>query len=307
MTISAVIPTYRREALLREAVLSVLSQDVPDAEIEVVVVNDAGEPLAHADWQDDPRVLVANTYQTERSVARNTGAALSRGEYLHFLDDDDVALPGAYAALLEAAERSGAGFTFGSYHAAMGDGCDVRVVRPVAVGHAFAVLLAGLGIPLGAGLLRRSAFLEAGGFDLSFTVMEDMELLQRVSMLGEFIGIEAVVARFRMGDHALSTTARSTGSEACRRQREKAFCHPKCSAYLAESLREHRSAALRGFLARYCFGSAARNARDGRLLAAISRLGTGCALAWKGTLRSRFWMAACGWEKAVVPGLDEPG
>ena len=43
--------------------------------------------------------MVVNTHHSERSVARNTGAALSHGDYLHFLDDDDILLPGAYAAL----------------------------------------------------------------------------------------------------------------------------------------------------------------------------------------------------------------
>ena len=55
---------------------------------------------------DDPRVTVLNTYRTERAVARNTGAALSRGDWLYFLDDDDYALPGAFAAMLEVAERT---------------------------------------------------------------------------------------------------------------------------------------------------------------------------------------------------------
>lgn len=303
MMISAVIPTYKREHLLREAVMSVLSQDVPGVETEVIVVNDAQQALSHADWQDIPRVTVVNTHQKERCVARNTGAALARGKYLHFLDDDDTMLPGAYSALLEAADRTGAAFSFGSYEALI-DGCDVvNVVPPIAVGHAYAALVAGMGIPLGAGLLRRDAFLSAGGFDLSFVVMEDMELLQRVSMSNEFTGIDTIVARFRVGGHMLSTTTRGAGSEACRRQREKAFCHPHCLANLTKSLGEHPSSALRGSLVRYYFGSAMRNAKEGRALAAISRIGAGLALLGPGLAHGRFWAAACGQETPVVPGL----
>jgi glycosyltransferase involved in cell wall biosynthesis len=306
MMVSAVIPTYKREDLLREAVMSVLSQDVPGVETEVIVVNDAEEALHHADWQDSPGVMVVNTHQEERCVARNTGAALARGKYLHFLDDDDTMLPGAYTALLEEAERTGAAFTFGSYEALIDEGAVVSVVPPIAVGHAYAVLVAGMGITLGAGLLRMDAFLAAGGFDLSFTVMEDMELLQRVSMLGEFAGIETIVARWRAGGHALSTTDWSTGSQACRKQREKAFSHPDCRANLVKSLREHRSPALRGFLVRYYLGSAFRNAKGGRILAAASRLGAGLALLGPGVAHGRFWAAVCGRETPAVPGLVGP-
>lgn len=304
MMISAVIPTYNREELLREAVLSVLSQDLPGVETEVIVVNDAAEPLHHADWQDLANVSVVNTHQQERCVARNTGADLAKGKYLHFLDDDDTILPGAYAALLQSAEATGGVFAFGSYEAVIHDGDTVNVVRPIAVGHAYAVLVAGMGIPLGSGLLRRDAFLAAGGFDLSFTIMEDLELLQRVSVLGEFTGIETVVARFRTGGHIMSTTDRSAGAEACRIQREKAFCHPDCFAKLTKSLKTHRSPSLRGCLVRYYFGSASRNTKQGRALTAIGRIGSALLLMGPGLAHGRFWAAACGRETPVVPGLD---
>ncbi|MHB9036647.1 MAG: glycosyltransferase family 2 protein [Armatimonadota bacterium] len=304
MMISAVIPTYKREHLLREAVMSVLSQDVPGVETEVIVVNDANEALQHADWQDIPGVMVVNTHQKERCVARNTGAALARGKYLHFLDDDDTMLPGAYAALLDAAERTGAAFTFGSFEALFDEGAITSIVRPDAVGHAYAVLVAGMGITLGAGLVRKDTFLAAGGFDLSFTVMEDMELLQRISVLGEFAGVQNVVARWRAGGHMLSTTALHTGSDACRRQREKAFNHPDCLTNLATSLREHCAPELRGFLVRFYFGSACRMAKRGMLLASVSRIGAGIALLGPGMAYSRFWKAVCGRETLTLPGLS---
>jgi len=88
--ISVIIPTYHRQDLLVRAVDSVLSQQV-EATIEVIVVNDAGEALQPAAWMDDQRVRVATTFRTERAAARNTGAALSRGQWLYFLDDDDFA------------------------------------------------------------------------------------------------------------------------------------------------------------------------------------------------------------------------
>src|SRR5215204_4702450 len=94
---STIIPTMGRPSLER-AVLSVLNQRFDAAKVEVIVVNDSGKPLPKADWQDCARVRVISTIRRERCVARNTGSAIARGRYLHFLDDDDIILPGAMEA-----------------------------------------------------------------------------------------------------------------------------------------------------------------------------------------------------------------
>ena len=57
ITVSAVIPTYKRELELGRAVESVLSQQLPGADVEVIVVNDSGEPLAPAGWLDRKSVV----------------------------------------------------------------------------------------------------------------------------------------------------------------------------------------------------------------------------------------------------------
>lgn len=291
--ISAIIPTYHREELLREAVLSVLSQKCPDAQVEVVVVNDAGAPLSADSWQDDPRVRVANTYHTERSVARNTGAALSCGDWLHFLDDDDTLVPGAYQALLDAAgEKPGAVLSCGSYLAVAEDCAHPRAVAPTVDDRIFAVLVAGIGIPLGACLLERSAFFRAGGFDISFSVMEDLELLQRVVGYGDCAATRQVVARFRVDRHSDSTTDWRAASDSCRRQREKAFSMRDCYCELSRSLRHPKSAGLRGRLVRFYLGSGARHLRSGSLATAAGRLSAGLLLGLHGALAPAFWRGA---------------
>ena len=94
MFCTSIIPTVGRKTLQR-AVQSVLDQNFSADEFEVIVVNDSGSPLPFADWQSSPLVRVIHTDHQERCVARNTAAALAKGTYLHFLDDDDWMLPGA--------------------------------------------------------------------------------------------------------------------------------------------------------------------------------------------------------------------
>ncbi|MGQ9455049.1 MAG: glycosyltransferase family 2 protein [Armatimonadota bacterium] len=298
--VSCVIPTLKRERLLAEAVESVLSQEAPGVDVEVVVVNDAGEPLSPAGWQNDNRVTVFHTYNTERCVARNTGAALSRGDYLHFLDDDDMLLPGAYAAFGEAARRNPeAVWITAPYEAVLGDGGATIVVHPVVDGSVFARLVAGIGVPLGSSWVSRKAFLSAGGFDPSFTVMEDLEFLQRLVLEGPVEYCEFVVARFRMGRHPLSTTNWDESSDACRMQREKAFGIPNFLRVLEASLRCKDTAQLRGRLVRFCVGSALRHLRKGSACIAVQRFGMALRLAMPGIARSGFWR---GLGTGVIPG-----
>src|SRR5690606_40710121 len=66
MFCSIIIPTIGRASLER-AVQSALEQDFTAAPYEVIVVNDSGEALPAAGWQDSPLVRVVGTNRRERS------------------------------------------------------------------------------------------------------------------------------------------------------------------------------------------------------------------------------------------------
>lgn len=91
--VSVIIPSYYQGKFLRDAIESVLTQDYPLKEI--VVVNDGAT--------DDTEVIaksyegVIYVYQDNQGVsaARNNGLKHSKGEYIIFLDGDDILLPGA--------------------------------------------------------------------------------------------------------------------------------------------------------------------------------------------------------------------
>ena len=81
--ISTIIPTVGR-ATLSHAVQSVIDQQLYGEEVEIIVVNDSGQPLPKMSWMDAPNLQIIDTNHRERSVARNAGAAIARGKYLHF-------------------------------------------------------------------------------------------------------------------------------------------------------------------------------------------------------------------------------
>lgn len=99
-TVSVIIPTCRRAHFLTRAVKSVLAQTY--TRVQVVVVDDNApesadrsrtEQIMHA-FADDPRVqYVRNARPLGGGLARNQGINAASGEYVTFLDDDDIYLP----------------------------------------------------------------------------------------------------------------------------------------------------------------------------------------------------------------------
>ncbi len=89
--ISVIIPTFNRINLLKETVDSVRNQSFRD--FEIIVVND-GSTDGTGDWlrdQTDLRVIEQNNLGI--ATARNNGAAAAKGDWLAFLDHDDLWAP----------------------------------------------------------------------------------------------------------------------------------------------------------------------------------------------------------------------
>lgn len=104
VTFSVVIPTHNRPLHLARAVRSVSEQS--DQDLEVIVVDDGSEPPT------DPSILaglrgrvVRNPQPAGPGAARNLGATLAAGEFIAFLDDDDVWLSTKLAVARECLGR----------------------------------------------------------------------------------------------------------------------------------------------------------------------------------------------------------
>src|SRR5437879_807514 len=101
--ISVIIPTFQRPSLLCHALRSVDSQAYKD--FEVIVVNDGGPSLetSIAPWRRAfPLRLIESSERRGPASARNVGIEHAAGEYIAFLDDDDVFLPTHLGAAHEA-------------------------------------------------------------------------------------------------------------------------------------------------------------------------------------------------------------
>src|SRR5690349_19252976 len=107
--VTAVITTHVRPHHAYEALASVRAELHKD--IEIIVVDDGGAFTATVpDPGSDVRVVRGELLDVGR--ARNLGLADARGEFIIFLDDDDVAMPHRITNLLGAARRTNATLCF---------------------------------------------------------------------------------------------------------------------------------------------------------------------------------------------------
>ncbi|MFD3733669.1 glycosyltransferase family 2 protein [Streptomyces sp. NPDC058632] len=96
MLVSVIIPTYNRPERLAVALQSVQTLDFDSEQLEVIVVNDHGTPVdgvVEAAGRSLNVRLIDQPSQSGPSGARNAGLEVARGEYVAFLDDDDVFSP----------------------------------------------------------------------------------------------------------------------------------------------------------------------------------------------------------------------
>jgi glycosyltransferase involved in cell wall biosynthesis len=93
--VSTIIPVHNRPALLREAVASVLAQTYRP--VEIIIVDDGSTDEtgreAEAMAEIHPEVCAIHRENGGPGVARETGRLAARGEFIQYLDSDDLLLP----------------------------------------------------------------------------------------------------------------------------------------------------------------------------------------------------------------------
>jgi CDP-glycerol glycerophosphotransferase len=116
--ISVIVPIYNVERYLEQSLESAANQTFGD--LEVIMVDDgstdASAEIARGFAARDERFTLLTQANGGLSAARNTGLPHATGEYLAFLDSDDVLPPDAYERLLAALESSGSDFATGNVH-----------------------------------------------------------------------------------------------------------------------------------------------------------------------------------------------
>ncbi|MDG8803893.1 glycosyltransferase [Streptococcus pneumoniae] len=115
--VSVVIPVYNVENYLEECIQSVLNQTYTN--LDIVLVND-GSTDASAEICDrfaeiDDRARVFHTENRGAALAKNVGVTQALGEYVLFVDSDDIAEKRMVETLYRQVEETGADIVIGNY------------------------------------------------------------------------------------------------------------------------------------------------------------------------------------------------
>jgi glycosyltransferase involved in cell wall biosynthesis len=242
-TVSVVIPTYNRAHCVGEAIDSVLAQSYKDFELLVV-----------DDGSNDDTQQVLDSYGSHLTVirrpnggasaARNSGIRAAKGEWIAFLDSDDIwesnklriqtvdllknrgvvahvmdvilnYVPGQFLSLFDRLDLK-----------------DEFTRRPLRERPLLDVLRASFYTPTW--LVLRKAIEKAGFFDESFRAFEDVDLLARVALTGPFIVSPYAGARIRRrpGGATALLDLFSTAKLECLRNRATAYSKLKSEPQL---------------------------------------------------------------------------
>jgi len=295
MFISTIIPTIGRSTLAR-AVYSVLEQEFQHEACEVIIVNDSGRDLPAEDWQKIPNVRIVSTNRLNRSIARNTGAAIATGRYLHFLDDDDWMLLGAFEAFWESTKASSAAWIYGSFSMMDNSGNKIVDIFPDESGNCFINLISWEWLPLQASIVDANAFFKVGGFAMLESLMggfEDIHLTRQIAYQYDFMNVPDLVACVRAGDNGSTTNYQDMFIQN-RQSREINLNMPGSCKRLVSSARHNRArnGYWHGKVVYYFLVSVAKNFRAKRFFVAASRIFHALAsflTASKYFLQADFW------------------
>ena len=203
--VSVIIPTRDRPQFLREAIASVRAQTVADHEI-VVVVNGPANAYTSQILDVAAGQRIVRIEQAGIAIALNAGIEAARGEWLAFLDDDDLWEPNRLEAALKTADETNAGLIF----------CDIvmfdengglpapRLRPPAGISTREALTIKNYS-GCSSAFVRRAATLAVGGFDTMLT-SPDWDLWMRLAWRFPVAWMDAHLAWVR---HHPKNTSRS--------------------------------------------------------------------------------------------------
>src|SRR5881394_1135924 len=220
--VSVIIPTHERPLLLRRAVESA---QAAGADIEVIVVDDASiDDTAEACQQLNGIKYVRVERNQGVAGARNIGILMSTAEYVAFLDDDDLRLPGSLDMQADLLDRHpGAGFVCGAMIMANQDyeptGEVVRAKDPGADAFWKLLELEFPVMPLCA-LIRKECFLRVGLLNPRISTIDDWDIFTRIAEL-----YSVLVTPEPVGIYRQPTPLSGQGSSARAAQLERVTRH----------------------------------------------------------------------------------
>jgi glycosyltransferase involved in cell wall biosynthesis len=202
--VSIVMPSYNRADLIVESIRSVIAQTYSGWELIVVDDGSTDDSIARIDALAEPRIAVLRQPRIGNVARlRNLGAAAARGDYLAFLDSDDLWLPAKLELQLAGLAGKPDAWSYASHALADAQGMQMPLrsgrFAPVSGKVLRALLTEETSATVITWLVPRALFERLGGFDEQLRLREDLDLVLRLAQAADAVAAPQVLALAR--DH----------------------------------------------------------------------------------------------------------
>lgn len=241
--ISVIIPVYNGEKTIQETINSVLKQTFFD--FELIIINDGSQDatLEKASDISDPRIKLFSYPNQGLAASRNRGMALASGEFISFLDADDLWTPEKLEAQLNALQNNPQAvlaYSWTDYIDEQGQFL-YSGKRPTATDEAYTQLLVSDFLENGSNaLIRRQALMKIGSsFDETLTAGEDWDMWLRLAAHQSFAVVRSPQILYRVSTTSMSVNVARQETE-CLKVIERAFAQaPQSLQHLKKQSLSH--------------------------------------------------------------------
>jgi glycosyltransferase involved in cell wall biosynthesis len=223
--ISVVIPVYNGEKTIKETIESVLNQTFSD--FELIVINDGSQDstLEIVSGIQDPRLKVFSFTNAGLSASRNRGVSQATGEYISFLDADDLWTPDKLESQLKALQanpQAAVAYSWTDYidesNQFLRQGGRITVNGNIYANLLMTDLLENGSNPL----ICKQTLAEVGGFDESLKAAEDWDMWLRIAARYHFVVVPSPQILYRQSSQSMSSNVSKQEAE-CLKVLERAY------------------------------------------------------------------------------------
>jgi glycosyltransferase involved in cell wall biosynthesis len=208
--VSIVITCYNYGQFLIDAVESALGQTFTD--FEIIVIDDGSTdntPNVITKYSSDSRVHYVRQQNLGQPKAKNRGIAESGGEFVAFLDADDIWMPDKLERQMQLFSNPAVGVVYSRRHWIDPEGCIIDGnERTLRRGNVLDYIFVDNFVCFSSSVVRKRLLLEVGGFDESLPMGIDYDLWIRLAARCRFDFVNGPLVKYRSGHANLSKNIR---------------------------------------------------------------------------------------------------
>jgi glycosyltransferase involved in cell wall biosynthesis len=248
--LTVVIPVYNRGLLIEKTVASVLAQDIRPEELEIIIIDDGSTDqtpqIVDELYGDHPQIRIFHIENGGVAQARNFGLEKARGEFLAFLDHDDLWMPQKLRLQCEKMKANPhVGVVYCNWLAVNENGEAMPLIyqhsqqswwKPkegkaypwVLMPHPLEFLRNPI-LSMSYPLVRSQLLRDIGGFDVEMVPSDDWDLWIRLSQITQFAYVPQVLAHYVHHDNQQHNDLRKaylSWLALCRKHPVKSLKHP---------------------------------------------------------------------------------